>query len=244
MNDLSISISDLLFAYEDIPILDIQQLQIKKGSFIGVIGPNGGGKTTLLKILMGFLKPLKGKVQLLGSTPEAIRSKIGYVPQIHKCDREFPITVLELILLGAFDTKTFFGITPAPIKEKAMILIHELGLTPHIKKTFGSLSGGLAQRALLARALLSDPEILFLDEPTANVDPDSTKVIMDKLQSLQGEKTILIVTHDLNTIVERVHSVLCVQGKITQFDPKHICQHFSFGLYHTPITNTNTKTQQ
>lgn len=244
MNNPAISIKNLFFAYEDVPILDIDHLQIQKGSFTGVIGPNGGGKTTLLKILMGFLKPLQGNIQILGLEPEASRSKIGYVPQVHKCDRDFPITVLELVLLGALDTKTLFGITSTSIKKKAMSIMDELGLTPHIHKTFGSLSGGLAQRALLARALLSDPEILFLDEPTANVDPDSTKLIMDKLQSLQEKKTILIVTHDLNTIAERVHSVLCVQGKITHFDPQKICKHFSFGLYHAPLLNPNSKELQ
>ena len=241
MNNPAISIKNLFFAYEDVPILDVENLQIQKGSFTGIIGPNGGGKTTLLKILMGFLKPLQGEIQILGLTPEAARFKIGYVPQVHKCDREFPITVLELVLLGALETNTFFGITPASIKKKAMDLMDELGLTAHIYKTFGSLSGGLAQRALLARALLSCPEVLFLDEPTANVDPDSTKLIMDKLQSLQKNTTIVIVTHDLNTIAERVQSVLCVQGKITHFDPKQICKHFSFGLYHSPLLNPHSK---
>jgi zinc transport system ATP-binding protein len=110
-----------------------------------------------------------------------------------------------------------------------------LGLTPHKHKVFGSLSGGLAQRALLARALLSDPDLLLLDEPTANIDAPSSKVTFEILEQLKGKKTILIVTHDLKTIVERVDRVLCVQGEISSFLPKDVCEHFALGLYHTPL---------
>lgn len=236
MNKPAIHISNLFFSYEDLPILEQDALDIQKGSFIGIIGPNGGGKTTLLKLLMGFIHPNRGKIQIFDSAPENARTKIGYVPQVHKCDREFPITVQELVLLGALSETSLFGSYPKEIKQKALDLIHELGLTAHLKKSFGSLSGGLAQRALLARALLSDPELLLLDEPTANVDPASTRLIMQKLESLKGKKTILIVTHDLQTIVNRVDQILCIQRQITTYNPKEICEHFALGLYHPPLT--------
>lgn len=244
MNNPAISLSHLSFSYEDLPILEQDTLEIAKGSFIGIIGPNGGGKTTLLKLLMGFIHPSKGKIRIFGKSPEQARTKIGYVPQVHKCDREFPITVHELILLGALSTSSLFGTYSKEVKQNALELIDELGLSPHIKKSFGSLSGGLAQRALLARALLSDPDLLLLDEPTANVDPASTSLIMNKLQALKGEKTILIVTHDLRTIAERVDQILCIQGQITTYHPKEICEHFAFGLYHTPLLGTVNKITQ
>lgn len=228
-----ITLSHLQFAYDDLPILKQQTLEIERGKFVGIIGPNGGGKTTLLKLLMGFLQPTKGQIRIFGEVPELVRTKIGYVPQVHKCDRDFPITVHELVLLGALSNNTLKY--SKETKEKALALIDELGLTNHLKKAFGSLSGGLAQRALLARALLCDPELLLLDEPTANVDPASTTLIMEKLESLKRQKTILIVTHDLRTIAEKVDQILCVQGQITTYRPEEICEHFAFGLYHTPL---------
>lgn len=235
-----ISLTHLLFSYEQTPILEQDFMEIKQGSFIGIIGPNGGGKTTFLKLLMGFLKPKRGNIEIFGLSPEKARTQIGYVPQIHKCDREFPITVKELVLLGALTNKSLFGSYPKQIKDKADFLMEELGLLEHAKKMFGSLSGGLAQRALLARALLSDPKLLLLDEPTANVDPSSTRAIIKNLSSFKGEKTVLIVTHDFKTIAEDVDQVLCIQGKITPYKPEQICDHFSLGVYHSNSEKTTS----
>lgn len=224
---MEIKLSDLFFSYENTPILQKVNLHIGGGEFIGIMGPNGGGKTTLLKLIMGFLSPTCGKITVNG--------KIGYVPQTHRSDRDFPITVHELILLGALSTTNFWGAYPEAIKKKADELIEQLGLSSHKNKVFGSLSGGLAQRALLARALISDPDILLLDEATANIDPASSLVIFDMIEKLKGKKTILAVTHDLKTIVERVDRVLCVQGEVTSFLTHEICEHFALGLYHTPL---------
>lgn len=224
---MPIELSDLSFSYESTLILDNVNLQVGKGEFVGIMGPNGGGKTTLLKLMMRFLSPTKGKV--------VVKGKIGYVPQAHKTDRDFPITVHELILLGALSKTNFWGIYPSEMKEKANALMDQLGLTEHKHKVFGSLSGGLAQRALLARALLSDPDLLFLDEATANIDAASTAVIFEMLEKLKGKKTILTVTHDLKTIIERVDRVLCVQREVTSLRAGEVCEHFALGLYHTPL---------
>lgn len=241
MNNLAISLIDLSFSYENQPILEQIHLDIPHGSFVGIIGPNGGGKTTLLKLLMGFLRPTRGHIRLFGSSVANSRMKIGYVPQLHKSDREFPITVIELILLGALREASFFGIYPKQIKDKAFDLIDELGLKSHAHKPFGSLSGGLAQRALLARALISDPDLLLLDEPTANIDAPSIAAIMHRLELLKQKKTILLVTHDLRTIAERVDRVLCIQKQITVYRPEEICEHFAFGLYHSPLITPTKK---
>jgi zinc transport system ATP-binding protein len=226
---LQIEIDDLFFSYDDADVLQKVNLRVRKGEFVGIMGPNGGGKTTLLKLLMGFLTPTAGKV--------VVHGKIGYVPQVHRTDRDFPITLQELVLLGALSEMSFWGTFPKEAKERANGWIERLGLGPHKHKVFGSLSGGLAQRALLARALVSDPDLLLLDEPTANIDVASSAVIYDLLESMKGQKTILLVTHDLKTIIERVDRVVCVQGEVSAYLPKDVCEHFALGLYHTPLLN-------
>lgn len=228
----AISVSDLFFSYERLPILEKVNLEVEKGEFIGIVGPNGGGKTTLFKLLMSFLSPTRGTVLLFGKSPSQSRQRIGYVPQTHRTDREFPITVRELVLLGALSEKFSY---PEEMKRRAEGLMEELGLAPFANEPFSSLSGGYAQRALFARALLPDPDILFLDEPTANVDAVTASAILDRLEKLKGGKTILLITHDLRTIVERVDRILCVERRVTSLYPREVCEHFALGLYHAPL---------
>lgn len=235
MTEKAIEITDLFFSYEDALVLRRANVGIRKGAFVGVIGPNGGGKTTLMKLLMGFLKPDRGSVAVFGKPPEESRTQIGYVPQFHRTDREFPITTLELVLLGALSQLSFWGKYPRDIIEKAKNLLDEFDLGEMMNSPFGSLSGGQAQKALLARALISDPDLLLLDEPVANIDAKSIAAILDRLGSYKNKKTILMVTHDLKTIVERVDQVLCVQGAVSSYLPREICEHFAMGLYHTPL---------
>ncbi|HSX38232.1 MAG TPA: ATP-binding cassette domain-containing protein [Chlamydiales bacterium] len=222
----------LQFSYGNIPILQGAGFEIFQGEFIGIIGPNGGGKTTLLKLIMGFLTPQGGKLSVFGQSPLLVRQRIGYVPQANLSDRNFPITVLELVMLGCLSRHFSY---PAKTKEKALLLIDELGLGAHQSKAFSSLSGGLAQKALLARSLLSDPDLLLLDEPIANIDPLSRMAISKKLASFKGKKTILLVTHDLGTIVKQVDRLLCIQSQIISYQPEEVCGHFALGLYHIPL---------
>lgn len=227
----------LSFTYEKTAVLDSANLQIVEGEFIGIIGPNGGGKTTLLKLMMGFLAPQSGSIRLFGETPAAMRQRIGYVPQVSQTDRAFPITVFELVMLGHITKRLFY---PPHAKERTLQILDELGLLPHQSKAFSSLSGGLAQKALLARALVSEPDLLLLDEPTANIDPASRSVILKKLESLKGKKTILLVTHDLKTIIEKVDRILCVQAQVTSYLPHETCEHFAIGLYHRPLLSRSS----
>lgn len=235
MTDSAILATELFFSFDANAVLQNVNLRIEKGEFIGIIGPNGGGKTTFLKLLMGFLKPSQGRLEVLGKTPFSSRLKIGYVPQIHQMDRDFPITVWELVLLGALHRTPHLGRLPIEIKEKAALLMKEFDLLPFCHRPFSSLSGGLAQRALFIRALLSEPDLLLLDEPTANVDAQSSQKILEKLDQFKGHKTILMITHDLRTITERVNRILTIQGRIQSFLPEEICEHFALGLYHAPL---------
>lgn len=223
-----IQIKDLHFSYDKNSILENVNLTILPGEFIGIIGPNGGGKTTLLKLIMGFLKPNQGRI-------EKKELKIGYVPQTNRLDKLFPITVFELVLMGIMEEAGWFGKFSKSNKQKAYHALERLQLLPHADKTFGSLSGGLAQRALIARALVSDPEILLLDEPTASIDVETKKKIYEILGEIKGNITILMVTHDLNVAIEKVGRILMVEKSVTSLTPKEVCKHFAVGLYHTPL---------
>lgn len=230
-----IEISNLSFAYEETPILENISVQIKAGEFVGIFGPNGGGKTTFLKLLMGFLKPNQGTLKVCGLPPVAARPHLGYVPQITSFDRQFPISVLEVVLMGCLSELSFFGIFSEKSKQKAKEALQRLGMLEKADQSFGTLSGGQAQRVLIARALVSNPDILLLDEPTASVDGEAEEAIYRLLNELKGKKTILMVTHDLQTITKRVGRLLCIQRGLTSFSPTELCEHFALGLYHPPL---------
>ncbi|NGX49528.1 MAG: High-affinity zinc uptake system ATP-binding protein ZnuC [Candidatus Anoxychlamydiales bacterium] len=229
-----IKIQKLNFCYKVKPILLDVNLNIETGDFIGIIGPNGGGKTTLLKLIMGMLRPHKGKIKIFNKNPKDMRDKIGYVPQKYNLDKYFPITNLELVLLGLL-TKSRFGFFTKNQKERAKDLLEKVGLKEFIDKPFGKLSGGQAQRALIARALISDPEILILDEPTASIDPESEEAIFDILIKSNKNRTILMVSHDLNTIIKEVKKIVTVQKTVNVMTPEMVCKHFALGLYHPTI---------
>lgn len=231
-----IQVDNLSFSYEDDPILEDINLSIEQGEFIGVIGPNGGGKTTFLKLVMGLLKPSKGIIEVFGSSPKNSRTRIGYVPQVMRCDRHFPISVLELVLGGRLSRTPWWGRFHETDKAAALKAIERVKLTDLKDRPFGTLSGGQAQRALIARALASEPELLLLDEPTASVDTAAEADIHEILKALSGTITILMVTHDLKAILSQVKRVYCFQRKVSALSPEELCRHFALGLYHPPLS--------
>jgi zinc transport system ATP-binding protein len=233
------------------PILQLQHVSFsfEKGSallsnisatiyekqWVAIIGPNGCGKTTLLQLMMGFLKPQEGSVSLFNSSPEKHHLSIGYVPQVNRYDQQFPISVLDVVLMGGISKITWFGTYPKASKMRAMECL-ELVKLSHLKnQSFGTLSGGQAQRVLIARALMNFPKILFLDEPTANIDPETQKEILHLLSELKHEMTIVMVTHHLQSFIHQVNRVLCIQNQLTELTPEQTCHHFSLGVFHSPL---------
>lgn len=231
----AIELNRLSYFHGPTPILDTIDFSIEAGEFIGIFGPNGGGKTTLLKLLMGLAEPQKGSVRIFGETPAESRHRIGYVPQVHRIDPDFPITLEELVLLGRRPKTLFFERFSKEDHDACEYWIERLGLEKHKKQAYGKLSGGLAQRALLARALISEPELILLDEPTTNIDARSLTIFLEALQELRGDRTILLVTHDLRTATQMTDRFLYVQGTITELGPSEICGHYALGLYHSPL---------
>lgn len=237
-----IQLDHVNFSYADTPVLTNVNLSINPCEFIGIIGPNGGGKTTLLKLLMGFLKPTSGKLDVFGTSPQVSRLQIAYVPQTQRFDRDFPISVLELVLLGRLSKLPWYGKFSAEDKEAAKQALEKVRLSNFQNRPFGTLSGGQAQRALIARALASSPHLLLLDEPTANVDSQAEADIYEILHSLRNTMTILMVTHNLSAAIEQVQRVILVQNSVIMLKPEEVCQHFAMGLYHPPLIHLQRNT--
>ncbi len=235
--EAALSIENLNFYYDDTAALVNVNVEIAKGDFVAIFGPNGGGKTTLLKLILGLLRAKQGKIRLFGMPPEEARHLIGYVPQSIRFDRAFPISVQEVVMMGALRKLNWLGRYPAEVINRTHAVLEKVGLSHKARSPFGTLSGGEAQRALIARAIVDNPSLLILDEPTANIDPKGQQSIHELLLELNKTMTILMVTHDLQTIVDKAGRLLCVQRSVTSLKAKELCEHFALGLYHTPLTS-------
>jgi zinc transport system ATP-binding protein len=235
----AIDVLHVSFGYtKNEPVLKNVSFRIDQGDFVAIIGPNGGGKTTLLKLLMGFLLPWKGHISLFGKKPTDYPNGIAYVPQALHSDRQFPISVIDLVLGGRLSKLPWWGSFSKGDREAAMQALEQVKLVDYYNRPFGTLSGGQAQRALIARALAQKPEILLLDEPMSYVDAEAEADIYDIFNQIQGKITCLMVTHDIRTVIQKVKRVLCMQGTATSLEPSQICEHFALGLYHFPLQLT------
>ncbi|MDD3147909.1 MAG: ABC transporter ATP-binding protein [Candidatus Riflebacteria bacterium] len=214
-----LKLTDVNFAYENTDlVLENINLEIENGEFACIVGPNGGGKTTLLKLMLGLLKPTSGSIEVLGGKPADRRAHIGYVPQFSKFDASFPVSVLDVVLMGCLQADLFWGRYPKGMIEKAHAALGTVGLPDLAMKGFAGLSGGQKQRALIARALMSDPKILLLDEPTASVDVHGTEQFYRLFSEMNEKFTIMMVSHDIGFVSTRVKSVICVR-KTLQIHP-------------------------
>ncbi len=208
-----ISISNLYFSYNTCPVLVDVNLDIYKKEIVSIVGPNGGGKTTLLRLILGLLKPKSGTILVNGKQPEESSKKIGYVPQRAHHDNMFPITVFESVLSGRVKP---FGFYSKSDRIKAEEALAEVGLIDFIKEPFRNLSGGQMQRALIARALVTEAEILMLDEPTSNIDPSAGESLNSLLKKLNEKMTIILVTHDTGFVANITDRVLCINKTLVE----------------------------
>jgi zinc transport system ATP-binding protein len=209
-----IDIRHLTVGYEDNIILSDVSLTIHNSDFIGVIGPNGGGKTTLLKAILGLLTPIKGEVFFHDCMTEGNHHRIGYLPQINNIDRKFPISVAEVVKSGLMSRKRIIKQYEKKDIEFAGQLMDQMGIYEIRNKAIGELSGGQIQRALLCRALVNQPKLLVLDEPNTYVDNRFEKELYEKLRKLNENIAILLVSHDLGTISTYVKSIACVNHSL------------------------------
>ena len=222
-----IEAKNLSFSYNSTVVLENISFAIEKGDYVGIIGPNGGGKTTMLKILVGLLKPNSGSLTILGTDSQQLknRSEIGYVPQrVSQDNASFPATVYEVVESGLVAKKGLFGGITAADKAAIDKALQRANIADLKYRLMSSLSGGQRQRVYVTRALASDPKILVLDEPFTGVDTASQKDFYNILQDLNTKEhiTILFVSHDIDTITKEIKSVLCLNRGLFCFGNKDI----------------------
>jgi len=211
-----LEISEVSAAYNGEHVLENINLAIERYDFIGVIGPNGGGKTTLLKLILGLIKPVSGRIIMDKKVLDY--NKIGYLPQLPESDIEFPVSVKDVVLSGLMHNKGASARMTKTDRMKADTILEELGIAKHRKKALSELSGGELQRVYLGRALIGSPEMLLLDEPGNFVDSSFEQGFNEKLKELNERITILMVSHDIGTISAYVKSFACVNRKLHYHD--------------------------
>ena len=214
MEDSIVEIKDVWFAYNGETVLEDVSLDIRQGDFIAMIGPNGGGKTTLLKLMLGLLKPDRGSIRVLGDSTEKASYHIGYVSQDVHINRRFPITALDVVMMGKLAPKKRWGRNSDQSRQEALDALERLEVDVFADKKIGELSGGQRQRVFIARALVTRPKVLLLDEPTASIDAKGQAEFYRTLKDLNKDITILVVSHDLVAISTYVKSVACVNKQL------------------------------
>lgn len=205
-----IEIRNVTVLYDTTPVLKNIDLDVWKDDFLGIIGPNGGGKTTLLKVILGLMRPVGGRISFFDCGRPVSSLKIGYLPQINPVDRRFPISVYEVVASGLTREKPRFRDFTVLQKERIGEMIVRLGLEQFSKRAIGELSGGQLQRTFLARAVVSKPQVLILDEPNTYVDKNFESRFYELLEEVNKETAVMLVSHDMGTLFTMVKNVACV----------------------------------
>ncbi len=231
----AVLIKDLSFSYDGFPVLEDVNLSISQGDFVSVVGPNGGGKTTLLKLILGLLRSSQGEVRVFGMTPNEARPRMGYMPQHSQLDPQFPATVMDVALMGRLGHGRPFGRYSRKDKEMVSAALEQVGLYDLHKKAFSSISGGQRQRLFIARALACDPELLLLDEPTANLDVVMEGDLYELLHALNQRLTVVMVSHDLGFVSRVVKNVVCVKRKVMMHPTCEITGEIINDIYGSPM---------
>lgn len=223
------------FAFGEIPVLEDVSLVVPHGEFLGIVGPNGGGKTTLLKLVLGLLAPDRGEVRVCGLPPAEARSRIGYCPQYATFPRSFPITVAEAVLTGRLRPGLAPGRYAAADRAAAAEAMAACEIGALARRPLSALSGGQLQRVMVARALVGEPRLLLLDEPTASVDPRIEQDLFALLKTLNARMTIVVVTHDIGFVSQFVTRVACVNRTLVCHHPEHLTGEVIDGLYRAHV---------
>lgn len=230
-----VSIEDLQVRLDGRTVLEEVFLEVEEGDFLGLIGPNGGGKTTLLKAILGLIKPSRGRVLVFGMNPEAARTRVGYLPQKSLFDQKFPVSSIEVVMMGRYGRKGLFGRYCAEDKDAALAALAAVGMEEQADREIGALSGGQQQRIFVARALVSEPDLLLLDEPATGIDSSRQREFYELLRDLNENMTIIMVSHDISAVSTYVNKIACVNRKLYYHGSKELFAEEIEEAYQCPV---------
>jgi zinc transport system ATP-binding protein len=224
----ALDVKNVYFQYDKETVLENINFSLKDKGFMAVIGPNGGGKTTLLKLILGFLKPVKGEIFIYGKKPEEVKEIIGYVPQHTNFSLDIPVTVFDIVLQGRLKKGKFFY--NEQDRKKSKEILQTLKIEHFADRKIKDLSGGQRQKVLIARALVSEPEIIIMDEPTSAIDPAGQQEILDLIENMNI--TRVVVSHDIKILLRKVDKIVFINKKAVIHDgpklnipkDKHFCE--------------------
>lgn len=230
-----VRLEDVSAHYDGVPVLEGVNLSIYQDDFLGIIGPNGGGKTTLLKVILGLVEPGRGRVSVFGDTPEKGRKHIGYVSQHSLFDRNFPASVWDVVMMGRLGKTGPFRNYTKQDREATLRALEAMEILDHRDQQIGKLSGGQQQRAFIARALVTEPELLLLDEPTASVDTPLQTDFYELLGKLKERMAIVLVSHDISTISIYVDKIACLNRELYYHSSKELAAEDLEAAYRCPV---------
>jgi zinc transport system ATP-binding protein len=225
-----IEVRDVTFGYGREVVLDHVSLAIQPRDFLAIIGPNGGGKTTLIKVILGLLKPWSGEVIV-----RTERGRLGYVPQFSTFDRSFPLRVSDVVLMGRLGRRGLVRRYTKEDRRDAEAILERLRLTDVALSHVSGVSGGQLQRVLIARALAGDPEALFLDEPTASIDAESREVLREILEELNQRIPVVVITHDVTSLSPMASHIACINRRLFYHGGAELDQHTLEEVYGCPV---------
>ena len=214
MESPSLEIKNLYYSVKDKTILRDINFVLHPNDYVGIIGPNGGGKTTFLKLILGLITPTSGEIQILERSPGNARGLVGYVPQFSRFDADYPVSCLEVVLMGRLSRKRWLGKYYREDREIAKSCLQSVKMEDFSRRQIGNLSGGQLQRVLIARALAQEPKILLLDEPTASVDTPFGEELYQMLTELNRKMAIILVSHDIGVLAREVKTIGCLNQKL------------------------------
>ncbi|WP_100398322.1 metal ABC transporter ATP-binding protein [Bacillus sp. FJAT-44742] len=216
----TVKVENISVYYDHHPAIQNISFSSEKGILTGVIGPNGAGKSTLMKALLGLEKTTGGNIEVLGEKVEKVRKKLAYVPQRSDIDWDFPVLVEDVVLMGRYAHLPWYKKIGKNEKKKAREALEKVGMESYSKRQIGELSGGQQQRVFIARALVQDAEIFFLDEPFVGIDVKSEEIIINLLRNLKGNgKTIFVIHHDLSKVESYFDNLLLINQKLIAYGP-------------------------
>lgn len=230
-----VNLENVWVYYDHVPVLEGVNLAIENDDFLGIIGPNGGGKTTLLKVVLGLVQPSRGEVTVLGGTPEHNRKFIGYVPQYSIFDHDFPITVWDVVLMGRNSKVGLVKRFSDDDKKIALETLETVEMVDYRDRQIGRLSGGEQQRVFIARALVAEPKMLLLDEPTTGVDTHMQTEFYELLARLKQRIAIVLVSHDISAVSVHVDKIACLNHQLYYHGSKEVGPETLEATYKCPV---------